>query len=210
MENRQFNKDHLFMRLMSGNVCGEIRDQFPCDDVLNLTVGYRWLEEQEDGIRTSQPLRIEQLEENGLKKEELLSLAKHNTGELFKTRLYKLEELVRRICEGVDAKDYMEGEGELDKSELYVCTNDSGMFGAAVMFIDSVIEKIAKRLGCNLYILPSSIHEVIIVPRVEQYDLNMLKETVRAVNSTVVNENDFLSDSVYQYDLKTSTVEIAM
>ncbi len=210
MENKQFNKDRIFMRLMNGDACKELKDSFPCDDVLNLTVGYRWLNVQEDGIRTSEPLRNDQLEEAGIIREELFDLARKNTGNLFKTRLYRLGDLVRRICEGSEARDFMAGDDMLDKRELYVCTNDSGMFGAAVMLMGSVIKKIAERLGGSIYILPSSIHEIIIIPRTEEYDLKMLKETVQAVNSTVVNDCDYLSDSVYSYDAGIGKVEIAM
>ncbi len=195
---------------MNGKACEIFQDTFPCDSVLNLTVGYRWLNEQEDGIRTSEPLRNEQLKAASLKKEELFELAKKNTEKLFSTRLYKLGDLVKRICEGTQAEDHMNDEGVLDKKELYVCTNDSGMFGAAVIFIDKVIKKIAERLGGSIYILPSSIHEVIIVPKTGEYDVNMLKETVHAVNSSVVADYDYLSDSVYQYETAVGRVEIAM
>ena len=195
---------------MNGKACEIFKDTFPCDSVLNLTVGYRWLNEQEDGIRTSEPLRTEQLKAASLKQEELFELAKKNTENLFSTRLYKLGDLVKRICEGTQAEDHMNEDGALDKSELYVCTNDSGMFGAAVIFIDKVIKKIAERLGGSIYILPSSIHEVIIVPKTGAYDVNMLKETVHAVNSSVVADYDYLSDSVYQYETAVGRVEIAM
>ncbi len=209
MEEKKFNKDRLFMRLMNGEACKEIKKDYPCDDFLDLTVGYRWLREQEDGIRTSEPLKSDQLESASIGREELFELAKENTGKLFKTRLYKLGDLVKRICEGCDAEDFMYHEGKLDLDELYVCTNDSGMFGAAVMLMPDVVKNVADRLGGSVYILPSSIHEVIIVPKLDTYDLKMLKETVKAVNETVVNACDFLSDSVYQFDAATGELELA-
>jgi hypothetical protein len=209
MENTKLNKDRLFMRVMSGKAAEGLKNEFPCDSVLDITVGYRWLNVQEDGIRTSEPLKIEELEKAKLDRDELFKLAQKNTGNLFKTRLYKLADLVKRICEGSIAEDYMSGDEKLDQSEIYVCTNDSGMFGAAVMLMADVLKNIAERLGGNIYILPSSIHEVIIVPQIEAYDLKMLCETVKGVNDTVVNETDFLSDSVYRYELETGKVEIA-
>ncbi len=209
MENRIINKDRIFMRLMNREACEEIRNSYPCDDFLNLTVGYRWLDYKEDGIRTSVPLKNEELEAAGVEKEELFMLAQKNTENLFDARLYRLGDLVKRICEGEEAKDFMPGSDVLDKKELYVCTNDSGFFGAAVMLIDNVIDNVAKRLGGSIYILPSSVHEIIIVPRIEEYDLNMLKETVHSVNTTVVNETDYLSDNVYLYSTATKKLEIA-
>lgn len=208
MEKSKLNRDKLFMRVMSGRAAAGVKESFPCDDILDITVGYRWLNVQEDGIRTSEPLKTEQLKEAELNREDLLGLAKKNTGKLFKTRLYKLGDLVKRICDGCPAEDFMPM-NELDINEIYVCTNDSGMFGAAVMLLKDELNSIAERLGGKIYILPSSIHEVIIVPKIEAYDLKMLRETVKGVNETVVNESDFLSDSVYQYEAETGELELA-
>ncbi len=198
------------MRMMNGSVGDEIRDSYPCDDILDLTVGYRWLNVQEDGVRTSEPLKNEELEELGICRDSLFELARKNTKDLFSTRLYRLEDLVRRICEGSEACDLMGKEEPLNTNEIYVCTNDSGMFGAAVMLLEDVMKEIADRLTGKLYILPSSIHEVILVPGIEAYDLNMLKDTVRSVNSTVVSKCDFLSDNVYSFDSHTGKVEIVL
>jgi hypothetical protein len=90
----------------------------------------------------------------------------------------------------------------LDSSEVYVLTNQSGMFGASEMLQDQTLNKICERLGCPVYILPSSIHECILVPKAQGSDPAALKETVGAVNSTVVSEYDFLSDSVYEFDVQ--------
>ncbi len=182
---------------MSKAAGDQVRDEYPCMDFLDFTVGYRVLDINKDGIRTSTPLTRAQAADLGLTDKELFSQARHNTRELFNTRLYKLVDLVKRICEGEEAPDLMESE-QLDPAEIYVATNDSGMFGAAVILQNEVLDSIAQRLGGSIYILPSSVHELIIVPTVE-YDPQLLKETVREVNSTVVNENDFLSDSVYVY-----------
>jgi hypothetical protein len=191
-------KNNIFMRLMSAKSIEGIEDKYPFDKKLDMVVGYRVLNQNEDGATVSSPLTNTALEESGVKREDLYDLALKNTSEIFKPELYALEALVRRICDGTPAINLME-ERVLDLSEIYVLTNQSGMFGAAVMLQSQTLNKICERLGCPIYVLPSSIHEIIIVPKINAYDLKMLSETVKGVNETVVNEADFLSDSVYEY-----------
>lgn len=183
---------------MSAKAGKSIKD-FPTDRKLDLAVGYRVLSEpNEDGAMISTPLTDSELSECGLKKEELYDLAVENTGKLFKTKLYRLNDLVRHMCTGASAPDLI-NDDKLE-NDLYVLTNDSGMFGAAVMLHEPTLNRIQEQLGSAFYILPSSIHEVIIVPESDDYDTEMLRETVKGVNSTVVAEADVLSDNVYRYD----------
>ncbi len=198
-------KNKIFMRVMSAKSAESLKTEFPIDRKLDFAVGYRVLGENENGIKISKPFSNKDLEESGLKKEELYALALENTKSLFKTNLYPLGSLVRRICDGTEAEDLYEGEGKegnLDSSEIYVLTNESGMFGASVMLQDQILRRVSERLGYPIYVLPSSVHEILIVPKTEDYDPKLLKETVEGVNSTVVSEYDFLSDSVYEFDVQ--------
>lgn len=193
------NKSRIFLRVMSAKTGKSIEKDFPIDRKLDLAVGYRVLSElNEDGAMISAPLTDSELSECGLKKEELYALALENTGKLFKTRLYRLEDLVKHICTGASATDLINADRLED--DIYVLTNDSGMFGAAVMLHEPTLNRLQEQLGSAFYVLPSSVHEVLIVPERESYDPEMLRETVEGVNSTVVAETDFLSDNVYRYD----------
>lgn len=98
---------------------------------------------------------------------------------------------------------------ELERDTLYLLTNSVGIGGASVMTDASVLSEIADKVGKNLIILPSSIHEVLLV--VESDDLNIphLQELVTEVNrSTKVPDEEFLSNSVYRFVRDTGVVEI--
>ena len=82
---------------------------------------------------------------------------------------------------------------------MYVLTNESGSLGAAALFYPDVKEKTAELLGGDYYILPSSIHEVIIVPASAGINEKELCDMVKQANRTVVDEKDILSDNVYHY-----------
>ena len=86
-----------------------------------------------------------------------------------------------------------------DIGGLYVLTNESGSLGAAVLFYPDVKEKAAELLGADYYILPSSCHEVILVPDTAGINAKELCDMVKQANRTVVEEKDILSDNVYHY-----------
>ncbi len=194
------NTKKIFYRIMSEkNIEG--LEKYPIDKKFDFAVGYRVFSgPNEDGVATSSPISLDDLANAGVKREDLYELAQQNTAELFKPELYTLESLVARITAGKEASNLWGNNKPLSKSELYVLTNNSGMFGASVILQYHILREISERLGCAFYVLPSSVHEIILAPKLEEYDLSMLKETVHAVNSTVVSESDYLSDSVYEYD----------
>lgn len=86
-----------------------------------------------------------------------------------------------------------------DVGSMYVLTNASGSLGAAAMFYPDVKEKAAELIDGDYYILPSSIHEVILVPDTMEVKAKDLCEMVKQANRTVVEEKDILSDNVYHY-----------
>ena len=91
---------------------------------------------------------------------------------------------------------------------MFVITNDLKLNGAASIYYSDVLEKIAEKLRDDLYILPSSIHEVIAIPS-KYGDLESLSTMVKEVNSTQVAEEEQLSDNVYLYTASTKELHIA-
>lgn len=82
---------------------------------------------------------------------------------------------------------------------LYIVTNKAKLFGAASLLLPQVMEKIGEFLG-SFYILPSSIHESIIVPASCAMEASELIHMVRQVNETNVDPEEILSDNIYYYD----------
>lgn len=88
------------------------------------------------------------------------------------------------------------------QNDHLVClTNKNGNYGAAVIFYPELLKKVYEYLGEPFYILPSSIHEVLICSMVrEEMSVEELKEVVVSVNTIAVSESEKLADSVYCYD----------
>ncbi len=81
---------------------------------------------------------------------------------------------------------------------MYILTNKEKLNGASVLYSPVTLEKVREKLG-DYYILPSSKHEVICMPKSFEPDEAELKEQVRYVNTTELAQEDFLSDSIYEY-----------
>lgn len=89
---------------------------------------------------------------------------------------------------------------ETDPAPMYVLTNQSKTDGAGVIARDGVLDKIGELIGSDFYILPSSIHELLIIPDDGQTQVKELENMVQEVNATQVAPEDLLSDKVQHYD----------
>ncbi len=93
----------------------------------------------------------------------------------------------------------------------YILSSTDKCFGASCIYYPSVLKLVSEKLGeDHFYILPSSVHEVIIITEHEcEQDIEVLRAMVKEVNSTVLKSDDFLSDNVYRYDAKKDLLSIA-
>ena len=102
--------------------------------------------------------------------------------------------------------------GVPDVVKLYVITNTMKNLGAGALVNHSVQKALYEYFnGKNLYILPSSIHELLILPEDDSFPRSVeeLLSMVKAVNSTEVTEDDFLADHVYYFDFERGISTLA-
>ena len=90
---------------------------------------------------------------------------------------------------------------------LYVLTNRSGWYGASCILYPGLLQKLAAQLGDDLFILPSSVHEVILLPVRAAGGPAELEAMVKEVNATEVDPEEVLSDSVYRYSLSRKAIQ---
>ena len=91
---------------------------------------------------------------------------------------------------------------------MYVLTNTNKINGASVILYDGLLNQISKKLHSDLVLLPSSIHEFIILPHNNDMSFNAMTEMVNSVNETSVSDEEILSDHVYFYDSKSKRLII--
>lgn len=92
---------------------------------------------------------------------------------------------------------------------MLVITNTDRVNGAAVVLYRGMLKQAAEEIGSDLFILPSSLHEVIAIPATKGKDVTELKEMVMEVNRKALQLEDVLSDNVYIYRRTQDSLEIA-
>ena len=147
---------------------------------------------------------------------ELYMLAKANTQRYFNGHVYNMMSVIESIMGNneeldADVRDCfyeMDSVYQDDFCPMYVATNSKKLNGACVLLYDGLLREFADRIGKSFFILPSSIHEVILIPDTFDMDINYMKAMVQEVNGTEVSPEEVLSDSVYRYDIDTDHIEM--
>lgn len=93
--------------------------------------------------------------------------------------------------------------------QMFVITNDDKVYGASALMSNNTLKELADRTKSDLYIIPSSVHEIIAIPSNGIMDVEQLKVMVREVNDTQLSANELLSYNVYEYDKEENAVKIS-
>ena len=133
-------------------------------------------------------------------KEEMLKTAKGNMSMQARLRTMTDAIIAESIREGMPEELIPEIRENLPDSPFYVLNVNRGIDGAALAADPSVMKKVSRDFQEGYYILPSSIHEVLIVPKSMGIGPEELKETVYNINRQEVPIQERLSDNVYEFD----------
>jgi hypothetical protein len=142
--------------------------------------------------------------------EELSALAEENTRHLLPFSFMTLAELMNRFGPAKEGIPLRESGQETDSADLpvYALTNRSCSYGAYWITVPELMKKICGRLEDDAYILPSSVHECMIVPAGRHEDPRELAAMVRSINRECVEEQEVLADCVYRCSRESGILEI--
>lgn len=148
--------------------------------------------------------------------EDLSKLAMENTAKLFPPSIRSMDEVIQGILKeefehkGNDlsevGSDQQQPAHTPDHNRMYVLTNQSGINGAACLLYQHLLENFANQVKTDLYLLPSSIHEIIILPSQKNLDKKELSHMVNEINLTQVAPEEVLSDQVYLYSREKKAI----
>ena len=167
----------------------------PHRDFLNLAVIYVVFVGEKESFG-SVTVKNEHMKAWGVGEEELYTAAMENIKDLINPEICGITDIIDKDIMGYDALP------------MYVLTNRSGSYGAAGILAPDILLKFAEERAVDLILLPSSVHEFIILPETEEMDINELRRMVSSINRSVVYDEDYLSDEVYRYDLKNNEISV--
>ena len=201
-------KNRIIIRLVNYEKNKEQLRKCPHKKFLNLAVTFRYIANKDQlGIASSLISNVE-FQAWNVELEELYQIALFNTMKEFP---WKMDSLNKVIAECLRSRpkttipeEIIEDIEGLEEKEngvnMFVLTNSTGINGATCILYDNVIKHFAKVQEANVFILPSSIHEVMLVPENELTDAAFLADLVVEANNSAVGLIDLLSDSIYYYD----------
>ena len=140
--------------------------------------------------------------------EEVYQKAMENTPVLMPYKFRSMAEIFEVASDADEFSQYM-NPPEYKESNLWILGNEKQMFGASAILYHGVMKEVAKIMNVeDIVILPSSVHECILLPLLKDYDFNYLRELISFVNNTQIEPEERLSYSVYRYSLESDEISI--
>lgn len=151
---------------------------------------------------------------------DLMTCARKNTPSLLNIKLSNIIDVMKNILKKNSDID-KEGLPDLERISnddcfMWVLSNEDGFNGAASILYPNAMDDIYDVVGRNFFVIPSSIHELIVVPDKEgvegddtwNYRCSQLLDMIHQVNDTEVPESDILSDNLYYYNAEDKVFKL--
>ena len=211
LTNAECAKDKIVFQLINTEQNKEMLANMPHREFKDLSVIYRMVVKIDGEGIASTPIHHGLAETLGFTEEQLFKLAAENTKRLLPPVVKSMNDVMRDIFmkDGMppEIADMMLGEMPPEQ-QMYVISNNKGINGAVSMLYEDGLHDLAEKLGSDLYIMPSSIHEVIAVST-DLGNPNELAAMVAEINMDQVALDERLSNQVYHYDKELRKVTLA-
>lgn len=204
-------RGNLVYRIVNRERNRKLLTEIPHRDFLDLSLVYYVLVHSRQLGEGAVLMRDESMRAWGLAREELDEVARANTKRLLPSDFLSITAMLKDLEKKSDTVTYpdMEIEEQSMDTPMYVLTNSERQYGACYLADREVVAQIAEEMSDDLFLLPSSIHECMVLPCGFGGDPEKLADLVREINRTQVAAEDYLGDSVYYYCRETGDLEIA-
>ena len=204
-------KDNIIFQLVNTMQNEDMLKNMPHREFQDLSIIYRWVVGVEQQGLSSVVINNHVAESLEMGEEQLFRAAAENTRRILPPVVQSMNEVMRDmfVADGMpkELADLMIGEQEPEMT-MWVISNERKIDGAASMLYEDKLYNLAESVGTDLYILPSSVHEVIAVS-VEMGEPEELARMVSEVNMDQVDLSERLSNQVYHYDKDLRKITLA-
>lgn len=201
-------KEKLFIRVSDAKENEAFLRMAPHKEVDGLAISYHVAFEGLHGVEASTPVTYKMMKMLGVTEEQLHTDALESTQRLYPVQYTSMAEVMNKMM-GIDADMDPDMMPATEGPQLMVLTNMQGIHGAATLFYPGQLEAIAQQMGSDFFVLPSSVHETLILPDDGTTEPDSLQFMVREINQSTVAPEDRLSDFVYHYDATDHVLERA-
>jgi len=189
-------KEMLAMEVVSAEANKEMLETVPHQNMEDMAVVYRFVLSSDDDGRASILVTNQLLETMGVTPKQLHADAMENAPQIKPVEIKGMSEVMAEMM-GVEQAEMMGLFPVAPEDEkIYVATVPDKVHGAGVLAYQNFMDQAAERAGGDFFILPSSIHEMLIVPDNGEMGLKDLEAMVKEVNATQVAPADKLTDNL--------------
>ena len=202
-------QEKIVMRLISFEKNKKMLEETPYIPFLDMAVVFYFLADNDQNGIASIRITNEIMNDWKTDVKELYTLASDNSKRIFEEKVMPMSKMFEEF--NIDISKIRSEEANRiyeERSEPYVVTNNIGINGASVILYPDMLREIAAKLGGDFYVLPSSIHEVLVVSASEDVDEKSLKKMVEDINRNYLLPDEYLSDNVYKYNLIYNSLEM--
>jgi hypothetical protein len=206
-------KDKVAFKLIQKEKNKELLKEVPYFEFLDLAVVFYIILDENQGGKMTALIHNSHMEEWGITGEELDHLAKKNTPVLLPPEIRTMEEVIRDIFTkqfsefSDDPFEDLFGTDQNNPS-IYVLSNKKQINGAGCILYEGYVKQFAEEQKADIIILPSSVHETLLIPDGGNLKYEELKEMVCQINQSEVPEEDVLSNNIYRYERKMEHIII--
>lgn len=192
-------KNGIFVVVQNAEMNRELLENVPHEIRDDLALLYRVNVELSNGEKGSVLIHNTHLESWGIDEKTLKEVAWNNMHNYYPPEFSTMSNVLRSV-------GYDEIPEDAEFVEMYVLSNKDKQYGGVYMFDTEVMSRIAEEIGGDLVVIPSSIHESILLKKQEETDFDILRDMVKEVNRTQLHPTEILSDEVYQYSRDTQVL----
>lgn len=192
-------RTHIAYKLIHTGMNQELLLKVPHIPYLDLSIVFYLYVENPEGTPMSALIHTIHQELWGYSTEELFSMAKENTPRLLPPVISGIGEVLKTLLASLKPESLELAFENQPHPEMYVLSNPLSFFGASCILYPDVLKKFAEQSERDLILLPSSIHEFLILPFDTSISLHELNKTVSSINETSVPLEDRLSNHIYHY-----------
>lgn len=212
-------KEKLFIRVSSAEKNGEMLQNVPHQMREDLVITYHLAISMDEVGRGSTTITNDMLKRYGISEEQLHADAMESSPKIMPLHVEAMKNVIKQIIggdnkpliqdKGFKAMEEVISEGLKEGEPMFVITNQQTMDGASAIFYPEVMKQLGECFQGDFFILPSSIHETIVLPDKGDFDYLSLKSIVQEINNNQVLEEEQLTNDVYHYDVKERVFERA-
>ena len=199
-------RDKICLRVINYEKNLELLKDVPYRRFLDLAITYRITVVLSNCTEGSILVSNALLKAWGITESELLDVAYHNTFSENGVRVRSMSEILQGFVERDSSMTGLfQAISETDEL-MYVADNGTFFGGGVSILMKEAFQQFAEKEGHDIYIIPSSTHELILVLKKEDIRWECLRDMLLEVNQFVVAEEDVLSDHLYLYERETDEI----